>query len=103
MKRVEFRLSMPNCASWNGKWSGEGKNYSKIRKLTDKTLKFLGLDSKSSESWYHRWSDGWGALINARVLESGERARKSAGFAGYDWMIDNILRYNTTKEPGKNY
>lgn len=103
MKRVEFKLSMPNCASWNGEWSGKGKNYSRVRKLNKKTLKFLGLDVRDTMNWYHGWSDGWGACVSARVLEVGERVEKSDGFAGYDWMINNILRYNTTKEPGINY
>lgn len=103
MRRVEFRLSMPNVASWNGKWTGEGRNYSIVKKLSNKLLAFLGLDIKNEENWYHSWSDGWGANVHARVLEPGESVRKSDGFGGYDWMVKNILTYNSTKEPNKNY
>lgn len=24
---LAFHLSMPNCASWDGRWSGEGRKY----------------------------------------------------------------------------
>ena len=102
MNRIEFKLSMPNVASWNGKWSGEGRNYVRYRNLTDKKLAELDLIEKGHNSWYHGWSDGWGASVSARVMEKGEKKQKSVGFAGYDWMIDNILIYNDTKEPGKN-
>lgn len=27
---LEFKLSMPNIGSWNGKWSGEDEYFAKI-------------------------------------------------------------------------
>ena len=95
MKRVEFRLSMPCVTSWNGRWSGEGKNYSIIRRFTDKKAESL----MQSPRWSYRFSDGWVACIEARIVRPGERLKPSDGFCGYDWMVDNILRYGQIKEP----
>lgn len=99
MYRVEFRLLMPGCASWNGKWSGEGKNYSIVRELSgDKAAKLFDASPESFDltkcrsSWTHRWSDGWMAEVTVRVVPATEELPKSDGFNGYDWMIDNILR-----------
>ncbi len=96
--RVEFRLRMPGRASWDGKWSGEGRNYALVRDLSDdQATRLFGLPperfdlSKCRSSWTHRWSDGWIAEVSARVVPAGEELPKSDGFLGYDWMIDNIL------------
>lgn len=98
MTRVEFRLSMPSTGSWNGRWSGEGRNYIRVRTMTDKAAAEL-LEGTPKRSWFHRWNDGWGARVEAREMTRGERAKKSDGFSGYDWMITNILRYGDTREP----
>lgn len=90
--RVEFKLSMPNVGSWNGKWSGEGKRYALNRTITENQAKLLGLRG-GYPNWYHSFGDGWGASISAKILEKGERFQKSNGFCGYDWMVDNILYY----------
>ena len=97
--RIEFRLSMPSRSSWNGGWSGEDRNYSVGRELSDEQLtKLFDLTpeefdiSKCRGIWTHRWSDGWVAQVSARVVPAGEELPKSDGFHGYDWMIDNILR-----------
>ena len=55
--RVEFRLSMPSANSWNGRWSGEGRNYAIVKTLTDKAAASL-LKGEPSQSWFHRWDDG---------------------------------------------
>ena len=101
--RVEFRLSMPSRASWNGGWSGEDRNHAVVRELSDEQLAKLfapaapeGFDlSKCRNIWTHRWSDGWVAQVSARVVPAGEELAKSDGFHGYDWMIDNILTTGT--------
>jgi hypothetical protein len=94
---------MPNRASWNGGWSGEDRNYSIERELSDAKLCKLfdlapeGFDlSKCRHIWTHRWSDGWVAQVSARVVPANEELPKSDGFNGYEWMIDNIL---TTGSP----
>jgi len=100
MKRVEFRLTMPRRSSWDGKWSGEDRNYTIVKKITDKWAKKLGIKDSETTSWYYHWSDGWTACITARVMGKGERIKKSDGFFGYDRMVDNILLYNSPY--GKN-
>ena len=92
--RVIFRLSMPGRGSWNGRWSGEDRNYIIVRDFGAKTLALL-LEGATTQTWTHAWSDGWCATITGRVMERGERAPKSDGFCGYDWMVDNIIRYGS--------
>jgi hypothetical protein len=96
---VEFKLSMPGRASWDGGWSGADRNFTKVRELTaDQVVKLFGLPpdsfdvSKCKSSWTHRWDDGWIAEVSARVVPAGEELAMSDGFHGYDWMIDNILQ-----------
>ncbi len=93
MKRVEFVLTMPNVGSWNGRWSGEREHYAIVRRFSDKAAE----DLVSASPWHYSWSDGWGANVSARVMEKGERAKKSSGFCGYDWMVGNILRWGTPR------
>lgn len=99
MKRVEFKLTMPGVGSWNGRWTGEGKDYLIWRSITDKKATELGLDATGKNSWYHSWDDGWAASIQGRVMAPGEKKKKSAGFYGYQWMVDNIMCYNATERP----
>ena len=94
MEKIEFKLSMPNRGSWNGGWSGSGRNYTIVKNITDKKATFLGLDKEKTKSWGYYWSDGWGARVTARVMEQGERKKKSDGFCGYNWMVNEIVWYN---------
>lgn len=91
--RVEFTLGMPNRGSWNGGWSGENARYAIVRTLTKEQQNRIG----DRRYWYHNFGDGWGASVTARVMNSGERAKKSAGFCGYDWMVNSILAEGTIK------
>lgn len=93
MKLIAFELSMPNAGSWNGKWTGEGNCYARVRKFTKKDDDKINkiLDEKS---FYYSWSDGWGAKVSVRQVSSKEanKLRKNTrGFYGYDWMIDSII------------
>lgn len=97
-KRVEFRLSMPSRGSWNGEWSGASRNYTIVRTLPDHLAGVLMDPQGDGGRWYHRWDDGWAALVTARVMDSGERARKSDGFCGYDWMVRNIIDHGSTAD-----
>jgi len=108
MKIVSFELTMPNVGSWNGKWSGADRKYYVVKRISDRYLNkkewFKELLAKGRDSWHYSWNDGWGANVLAELIDSTEsRKRKkiSAGFAGYDWMIDSILFYgeiSTQKE-----
>ena len=102
MKRVVFELTMPSRGSWDGKWSGEEKNNIIYKNLTDKLAASIGLkEPGDTRSWMHRWSDGWAACVTARAMHVGEKKKKSAGFCGYDWMVENILCYNQTTVKSK--
>jgi len=87
---------MPNCGSWNGRWSGEGRPYARIRKFgrskatNEKAAKIL-----AECSYYYNFGDGWGERVSVREVTAVEAAkieRSSAGFCGYDWMIESIIR-----------
>lgn len=92
---VSFELSMPSSPSWNGRWSGEGRLYARVKNV--------GSSKKAREKWeklignhsYH-WKDGWAACVTVREVTSAaaRKLRKdSLGFQGYDWMIDALGRY----------
>lgn len=87
--RLEFRLSMPGRGSWNGGWSGENRNYTIVRSYGDQAAAKILRE----RSYHYSWPDGWGARVDVRVLNKGERSKKSDGFHGYDWMIDSIERF----------
>jgi hypothetical protein len=93
-KRVIFVLTMPGRNSWDGRWSGQDRPHNRVRTLRGQKIIELGLDDQAC-SWEHSFGDGWVARVSARVLAPGEKAPKSVGFAGYDWMIDNLLRFGT--------
>ncbi len=91
---IAFELSMPSNNSWNGKWSGEDDCY--IRVLN------AGHSKKARAKWQpiidqgyftYNFGDGWMAAVSVREVDRME-ARKllkiSAGFCGYDWMIESI-------------
>ena len=91
MKTIAFKLSMPNCGSWNGKWSGEDRLHVIVKTLTnqiaDKVLE--------QSSYYYNFGDGWGASISVEQIDgktSRTLKRKSVGFCGYDWMVSSIIR-----------
>lgn len=91
-ERIEFRLSMPGVGSWNGRWSGDGRKYVIVRTVRRADLPKLG---DLPRSWRYSWDDGWAASVSARVMTKGERKPKSDGFCGYDWMVNNIIRWGT--------
>jgi hypothetical protein len=91
MTRVEFRLTMPNPPSWNGKWSGDDRKHAVVRTLKDDVAKRV----LAGESYDHHFGDGWVAHIEVRQMAPCERKGKSAGFSGYEWMIDNIVAHGS--------
>ena len=96
---MAFELSMPNIGSWNGKWTGEGKCYAKVLNFTQKygTSKAAQEKAKSilGKRFSYDFGDGWRAEVKVSKVDSKAAAKlrkNSAGFMGYDWMIDSILR-----------
>ena len=87
---IIFELTMPNCGSWSGKWSGEKRLYAKSRRNNQVPKEVVG------KKFYYRWDDGWTACVSVKKVYYGEGRkimRKSYGFCGYDWMIDSIINY----------
>lgn len=95
---LSFELTMPSVNSWNGRWSGADKKYYVIRK-TSKTWihkqdHFGVLLAKGFDSFYYNFGDGWGANVRVEIITSSEakkRRKVSAGFCGYEWMINTIM------------
>jgi hypothetical protein len=97
---LAFELTMPNVGSWNGKWTGSDRLYVKILNFTQRygTSKAAKekLDSIKDKSFYYNFGDGWSASVSVKQVDVNKAAKlrsKSAGFYGYDWMIDSILQY----------
>jgi len=115
MKTLSFELTMPNVGSWNGKWTGAERKYFVIRKFDNKTADKIMEDAKTSpiyegfftrreigntppsKSHYYNFGDGWGANVRIEQVdakEANKRRKNSAGFCGYEWMIDSIIRFD---------
>lgn len=95
---VAFELSMPNVNSWNGRWSGEGGCYAILKTFRGKKQEAKAAELCAKRSHYYNFGDGWGASVGVREVDAVEarRLRKaSVGFCGYDWMVENIIRWGT--------
>lgn len=93
---IAFFLSMPHVASWNNKWSGEGKIYARLKKDNEVPAEYV------DQSFEYRWNDGWGASVEVKKVDAKEAAKirkQSAGFYGYDWMIDSIIDHGKIITP----
>jgi hypothetical protein len=86
---------MPGVNSWNGKWSGEGKQY--IRVLTVSNAKKTREKFEKLIGYHHyNFGDGWAAGVTVKEVDGIEKrklVKQSAGFCGYDWMIDSLRFY----------
>lgn len=95
-----FQLSMPGSPSWNGKWSGEGKLYAIVKSFSSQKAKSKAREILAKHWYSYSWSDGWRASIEVRECDARE-ARiirgRSAGMAGYDWMVQSILDHGSIK------
>ena len=85
---IVFELTMPSVGSWNGKWSGSDRRYIRVLHEADVPKELHGRD------FFYNWPDGWTACVSVKQMQAKE-ARKlqkiSAGFCGYDWMIDSLI------------
>ena len=92
---LSFTLSMPNVASWDGKWSGQDRLYVKVKSFTQsKTDTTRARDILDKGYFHYDFGDGWSAGITVNQVDSRERdrlRRKSDGFCGYDWMVQSII------------
>ena len=89
---LSFTLSMPSNNSWDGKWSGEDRNYIKVVVVNSKNAALI-LD----KGYFHyNFGDGWAAGIEIEEVTAAEAfklKKKSDGFCGYDWMINSIISH----------
>ena len=93
---LAFTLSMPNCASWNGKWSGDGQKYVIVKSFRGKKAIENAEKIRDTGYYHYSWSDGWGAGISVKEIDSRDATklrRESQGFCGYDWMVETICKY----------
>lgn len=93
---LSFELSMPGRGSWNGGWSGEDRRWIILKTYTSQKAIARAVKIQTGGPYYYNWSDGWGARVDVRQVDATE-ARKlrkaSAGFAGYDWMVETICEF----------
>lgn len=94
---LAFELSMPGVNTWNGRWTGEGRSYVIVRSLgRSRAAIERELELMIGSPYRYDFGDGWAASVSVRGIEPSEarRLRKaSAGFCGYDWMIDEIVEH----------
>jgi hypothetical protein len=91
---IVFTLSMPGCSSWNGTWSAEGKLYAVVKSFSTAKAKAKAAEILAKGYYSYGWSDGWRAGIAVARCDGAEARRiraKSAGFCGYEWMIQSII------------
>ena len=90
---LAFELSMPGVNSWNGRWTGEARPHVKVLSVGAKCLAKPGR-------YEYDFGDGWRAAVTVRTVD-GATARKlrkaSAGFCGYDWMVEEIRFHGRIK------
>jgi hypothetical protein len=85
---LSFTLSMPS------RWSGEEKVYAVFKNFAGKKAARKAQELLSHHSWHFSWGDEWGATIVAKRVYGFEFRRlkkESAGFCGYEWMVESIL------------
>jgi len=95
MKTLAFVISMPNCGSWNGKFSGESNFYCAIRKFKESEFKNEKISEIIDKSFYYNFGDGWGASVKVELIDNKtatQYRKMSSGFMGYDWMIKSIIK-----------
>jgi hypothetical protein len=89
-----FSLSMPGCPSWNGRWSGEGRLYAIVKSFSSKKGVLHAEEILKQKFFSYGWSDGWRACVEVSICDTSKARqirKRSAGFCGYDWMVNSIL------------
>jgi hypothetical protein len=92
---IAFELSMPGVGSWNGRWSGAGYVYAKVVSLGRGRKDFeREAEIVAGSPYRYDFGDGWSASVTVRCVDAaGARSlrRRSLGFCGYDWMLEEII------------
>lgn len=91
---LSFTLSMPGVASWNGKWSGDGRCYVLVRGFRKPPVDPEG-EPLAGRYFHYNFGDGWAAGVTVEQIDAHtarKLRRQSDGFAGYDWMVESIIR-----------
>ncbi len=106
MNYIIFQLHMPGNNAWNGRWSGEGKLYAIVKKFPNTLKGAAKVSALNGQSFGHNFGDGWFASVACRIPTDAKELRdvrkRSQGFCGYDWMVENILSHGSAsdkKEP----
>lgn len=93
-----FKLSMPNVGSWNGKWTSQDKLHVKLVSFQGKKRIERAKEILEKSRFTYNFGDGWRAAIDVYHIdgsfpksEPARLRRESAGFCGYDWMVDSII------------
>ena len=95
---IVFELTMPNVASWNGRWSGEKDLHVRIRRNNEVPKEYWNKD------FIYSWPDGWTACVETRKVSASEARKlenRSIGFCGYDWMIESIIKNGKIISPNE--
>ena len=98
MIHILYTLTMPNVGSWDHKWTQAGKLHCRARSYSDKSL--VPAKVLSMKNYYYNFGDGWGANVSCSKIDAKAKAsynKKSLGFCGYDWMIEEIEKYGRIK------
>lgn len=101
---LAFTLSMPNNNAWNGRWSGEGRLYVIVKRFPDSKKAQEKYAPLIGKAFYYNFGDGWGASVSVRQVVGKEVTalrKKSAGFCGYDWMVEEILQHGRILSRGE--
>lgn len=103
---LQFELFMSKIGSWDGKWSGAGKQYIIIQAVDSNIFNRIITDTSISgnklifnpRKYSYDFKDGWEVTIvvsatTSKSLKLNKLYRKN-GFAGYEWMVFSIIKHN---------
>ena len=91
-KRVIFEIDISRWPLRSREFL-EHKKYSIAWSLGDKALASIGLSNNSMARFSYSWNDPYTIGIEARIAKPREKV--SGHFMGYEWMIDNLIKYGT--------
>lgn len=95
---ILFTLSMPGVGS-STPWTGSGNSYTTSRVVGHNKFRELFPDT-AIRNFHYDFGDGWRASVRATPISSKEAAqakKTSKGFAGYEWMVVEILELGRIK------